>query len=104
MVSLKTEKDIFSTTVQGSGAFLLDLWLQYIFKLRETGEYNIEGGLRLVATAHDEQLQKFQDVEGNEAEVKRLLDDALALANKFLKVEIPFGCDTQFGYKYSQIH
>ena len=46
----------------------------------------------------------FQDIEGNEAEVKRLLDDALALANKFLKVEIPFGCDTQFGYKYSQIH
>lgn len=101
---LKTEKDIFSTTVQGSGAFLLDLWLQYIFKLRETGEYNIEGGLRLVATAHDEQLQKLNDVEGNESEVRRLLDDALAMANKFLKVEIPFGCDTQFGYKYSDIH
>lgn len=101
---LKTEKDIFSTTVQGSGSFLLDLWLNYIFKLRKTGEYNIKGGLHLVATAHDEQLQEFLDVDGNEDEVKRLLDDALALANKFLKVEIPFSCDTQFGYKYSQIH
>ena len=36
--------------------------------------------------------------------VRKLFDDALKMANKKLNQEIPFGCDTQFGYKYSEIH
>lgn len=40
----------------------------------------------------------------NEVMVKKLFDDALAMANKRLAQEIPFGCDTQTGYKYSEIH
>lgn len=101
---LKTEKDSFSTLVQGSGAYLLDLWLGYIFFLRKKPEYYIEGGVHLVAQAHDENLQEFNDVEGNEDVVRKLFDDALAMANKRLAQEIPFGCDTQTGYKYSEIH
>lgn len=101
---LKTEKDSFSTLVQGSGAYLLDLWLMYIFHLRKKPEYYVEGGVRLVAQAHDENLQEFDDLGNNEEVVKKLFDDALALANKRLAQEIPFGCDTQTGYKYSEIH
>jgi len=101
---LKTEKDSFSTLVQGSGAYLLDLWLGYIFFLRKKPEYQIEGGVHLVAQAHDENLQEFNDLEGNEEVVRKLFDDALAMANKRLAQEIPFGCDTQTGYKYSEIH
>ena len=101
---LKTEKDSFSTLVQGSGAYLLDLWLGYIFFLRQKPEYHIKGGVRLVAQAHDENLQEFNDLEGNEETVRKLFDDALAMANKRLAQEIPFGCDTQTGYKYSEIH
>ena len=101
---LKTEKDSFSTLVQGSGAYLLDLWLGYIFFLRQKPEYHIEGGVRLVAQAHDENLQEFDDMPENEVMVKKLFDDALAMANKRLAQEIPFGCDTQTGYKYSEIH
>ena len=101
---LKTEKDSFSTLVQGSGAYLLDLWLGYIFFLRKKPEYHIEGGVRLVAQAHDENLQEYNDLEGNEETVRKLFDDALAMANKRLAQEIPFGCDTQTGYKYSEIH
>ena len=101
---LKTDKDSFSTLVQGSGAYLLDLWLGYIFFLRQKPEYHIKGGVRLVAQAHDENLQEFNDLEGNEETVRKLFDDALAMANKRLAQEIPFGCDTQTGYKYSEIH
>lgn len=101
---LKTEKDSFSTLVQGSGAYLLDLWLMYIFHLRKKPEYYVEGGVRLVAQAHDENLQEFDDLGNNEEVVKKLFDDALALANKRLNQEIQFGCDTQTGYKYSEIH
>ena len=101
---LKKERDSFSTCIQGSGSYLLDIWVAYIFNLREKPEYEVKGGLRLVATVHDENLQEFNDLEGNEEIVKKLFDDALALANKRLKQEISFGCDTQFGYKYSEIH
>ena len=101
---LKTEKDSFSTLVQGSGAYLLDLWLGYIFSLRKKPEYHIEGGVRLVAQAHDENLQEFDDLEGNEETIRKLFDDSLAMANKRLAQEIPFGCDTQVGRKYSEIH
>ena len=101
---LKTEKDSFSTLVQGSGAYLLDLWLGYIFSLLKKPEYHIEGGVRLVAQAHDENLQEFDDLEGNEETIRKLFDDSLAMANKRLAQEIPFGCDTQVGRKYSEIH
>lgn len=101
---LKKDRDKFSTLVQGSGAYLLDLWLMYIFHLRKKPEYEIEGGLNLVATMHDENLQEFNDLGNNEEVVKKLFDDALALANKRLNQKISFGCDTQTGYKYSEIH
>ena len=58
----------------------------------------------MVATVHDENLQEFNDLEGNEDIVRKLFDDALKMANKKLNQEILFGCDTQFGYKYSEIH
>lgn len=101
---LKTEKDAFSTLVQGSGAYLLDIWIKKCFVLRESGEYKIDGGINLVASVHDEQLIEFKDVFGNENEVERLLSDALGQVNKRLGLPIKFGCDTQFGYKYSEIH
>ena len=49
-------------------------------------------------------MQEFDDMPENEVVVKKLFDDALAMANKRLAQEIPFGCDTQTGYKYSEIH
>lgn len=101
---LKTEKDSFSTCIQGSGSYLLDIWIAYIFLLRNKPEYKLTGNLNLVASVHDENLQEFNDLEGNEDTVKKMFDDALTLANKKLKQKIPFGCETQFGYKYSEIH
>lgn len=101
---LKKERDSFSTLIQGSGSYLLDIWVAYIFHLRQKKEYEVKGGLRLIATVHDENLQEFNDLEGNEEVVRKLFSDALAMANKRLAQEIPFGCDTQTGYKYSEIH
>ena len=101
---LKKDRDSFSTLIQGSGSYLLDIWVAYIFNLRNKPEYDVKGGLRLIATVHDENLQEFNDLEGNEEIVRKLFDDALKMANKKLNQEIPFGCDTQTGYKYSEIH
>ena len=96
---LKTEKDIFSTLVQGTGSYILDLWLLYQMHIR--GNEN-DGLFNLLATMHDEEIVEVSI--GHENEMKCVIEKALDMVNKTLKVEIPFGCDIQFGYKYSEIH
>ena len=101
--SLKTEKDRFSTLVQGTGAYVLDIWLKYQFNLRDSDQYGFsDEGVKLLATFHDEQIVEFK--EGFEDSVSSLMKDALAKVNKTFKLEIPFDCDVQFGKKYSDIH
>lgn len=101
--SLKTEKDRFSTLVQGTGAYVLDIWLKYQFIIRDNPEYGFdENGVRLLATFHDEQIIEFKEDFKESAE--RLIRDALDKVNKNFKLEIPFGCDVQFGKRYSDIH
>ena len=97
---LKTEKDSFSTLVQGSGSYLLDLWLKCIdnIKVRD----GIKNELRLCMNVHDEQLQEYQSL--TDEYVKDIFQEALDMVNKTLRVKIPFGCDTQMGGKYSEIH
>lgn len=97
---LKTEKDSYSTLVQGSGSFLLDLWLKQIDNIKK--ERGIKDNIRLCANVHDENLQEFQGI--TEQEVFEVFDLALQKVNKSLKVEIEFGCDTQFGDNYAAIH
>lgn len=97
---LKTEKDSYSTLVQGSGSFLLDLWLKQIDNIKK--ERCIKDNIRLCANVHDENLQEFQGI--TEQEVFEVFDLALKKVNKSLKVEIEFGCDTQFGDNYAAIH
>lgn len=100
---LKTDKDRFSTLVQGTGSYILDLWLGFQFNLRNKPKYGIDDyGVKLLATAHDEQIVEFK--EDFKDSVKTLIEDSLGKVNDRFKLEIPFGCDVQFGTKYSQIH
>lgn len=100
---LKSEKDGFSTCVQGTGSYVLDCWLKYQFKFRDGGEYDVGSeGFKLLATAHDEEI--FELSEGFEDEARRLVNDSLNMVNKSFKLEIPFGCDIQFGKTYADIH
>lgn len=100
---LKTDKDRFSTLVQGTGSYILDLWLGFQFNLRNNQKYGIDDyGVKLLATAHDEQIVEFK--EDFKDSVKTLIEDSLGKVNDRFKLEIPFGCDVQFGTKYSEIH
>lgn len=100
---LKTEKDAFSTCVQGTSSYILDLWLSYQFKLRNSGRYSFTGDcVKLLATFHDEQIVEFKEVF--KEEVRELISDALKKVNEKLKPEIEFGCDIQFGKTYADIH
>jgi outer membrane biosynthesis protein TonB len=67
---LKTDKDRFSTLVQGTGAYVLDLWLGFQFNLRNKPEYGFdENGVKLLASFHDEQVVEFKEVFKDKVEV-----------------------------------
>lgn len=100
---LKTEKDSFSTLVQGTGSYVLDLWLMFLFKLREEPDYDFgEDGVKLLATFHDEMIVEL--LEDRTKDCERLILDALDKVNEVMKLEIKFKCDIQFGKNYSEIH
>lgn len=100
---LKTKKDSFSTLVQGTGSYVLDLWIMNKFKLRDEPVYDFgEEGIKLLATFHDEFVDEL--AEGKEKEAERLILDALDKVNKIMKLEIGFKCDIQFGKNYADIH
>ena len=49
-----------------------------------------------------EQVVEFKEVFKDS--VKMLMEDSLHKVNDRFKLEIPFGCDVQFGINYSDIH
>lgn len=97
---IKNKKDVFSTLVQGSGSFILDLWLSFCFKLRK--ERNVD--FKLLATFHDEKIFELEDNEETKQAVKSISEDALIMVNNLLKLEIPIQSSSDFGYRYSDIH
>lgn len=100
---LKTDKDRFSTLVQGTGAYVLDLWLGFQFNLRNKPDYGFdENGVKLLATFHDEQIVEFKEIHKDQ--VQQLMKDSLNKVNERFKLEIPFDCDVQFGVTYADIH
>lgn len=101
--SLKSDKDAFSTLVQGSASYVFDLWLFNQFKVLESGKYSLgEFGLKLLAQAHDEQISELE--VGYEQEAMKVVQEAIMGVNSIMKLAIPFSIDTQFGADYSKIH
>lgn len=100
---LKSEKDGFSTLVQGTGSYILDMWIKSCYNIRDSGKYDFGGyGLRLLATFHDEMIKELE--ESKQEEARKLVLEALDKVNSVLKLEIPFGCDIAFGKNYADIH
>lgn len=100
---LKAEKDRFSTLIQGSGSYTLDLWIMKFFAIRKKA---IASGrikfARLLGTFHDELIVEHLDEDSEE--VKLMLLEAIDLVNKSLKLKVDIGCDIKQGKDYSEIH
>jgi hypothetical protein len=90
--SLRTEKDIFSTLVQGTAAYCFDRWLAVVLREREqvTGQF------------HDEFILCVK--KGFREEVKEFLEDAIKEVNGFLKLNRELSISIQFGDCYADIH
>ena len=90
--SLRTEKDIFSTLVQGTASYVFDTWVRYI----------IQDGAKVIAQFHDEVIIAAK--EGYRDYIKSFLVSCIDKTNNQLKLNRELGIDVQFGENYSEIH
>lgn len=90
--SLRFEKDIFSTLVQGSASYVFDLWVKYIREVRP----------QLTFQFHDELGLTIK--KGNRDKCTKMIMDAIERVNNELKLNRELGCDIQYGDRYSEIH
>jgi len=89
-ISLRFEKDIFSSLNQSTGVFCFDSWLAQCWVR----------GIKGVAQFHDETVTITKDQEETFATMK----EAIKIVNNKLKLNVNLDVSPQFGTKYSEIH
>lgn len=91
-LSLRAEKDRFSTCNQNAGVYVFDLWIAF---LRSRG-------IIVRFQMHDEVLfiLKKEDKDIVKEKVLASIEDV----NKKLNLNIKISCDIKFGENYSQVH
>lgn len=90
--ALRTEKDIFSTLVQGSASYVFDKWVSIFRKHRP----------QLTGQFHDEVVLCVR--KGYREKAEALLRSAIKELNNQLNLNRELGVDVQFGARYSDIH
>jgi Chaseviridae DNA polymerase len=96
--SLRSEKDRFSTLVQGSAAYIFDIWLYQCSLLAQRRELDYN----LLCQMHDDQLLGLPDGENEIYEA--LVRDALRKVNEMLKLNVEIKCDVMFGKNAAEVH
>lgn len=92
--ALRTEKDIFSTLVQGSASYVFDRWVEIFRRTRP----------QLTAQFHDECVLCIKKAEGVREKATALLQGAIKQLNEELNLNRELGVDVQFGASYDMIH
>lgn len=90
--SLRSEKDIFSTLVQGSGDYIFCLWTMFCRSL----------GLKISLNYHDEWLA-YIDPE-QKGWVTNVAEEAMRKVNSTLNLNKEIKMDIQFGQSYAECH
>jgi hypothetical protein len=90
--SLRSDKDRFSTLVQGTASYVFDIWVKEVLTKTE----------RLIGQFHDEIILLVK--EGYRKEISEFLDLTIKRTNDRLKLNRELGIGIQYGKVYSQIH
>ena len=90
--ALRSDKDRFSTLNQGTGVFCFDTWVAICRK----------SGIKTIGQFHDEIVALVE--EGKQEEVQAIMHGAAIKLNEKVKLNVPLGCDAQFGKTYGEIH
>lgn len=91
-ISLRYEKDLFSSANQSTGVYCFDTWVA-LCRNR---------GVKLCGQWHDEQLNPVKI--GEESNHKTVLKDAIEKTNDRIKLNVPLDVDVNFGPSYSSVH
>ena len=91
-LSLRAEKDRFSTCNQNAGVYVFDLWLAYLR----------QNGIIVRFQMHDEVM--FILKKKDSQNIKEKVLDAIDKVNKKLNLNIKISCDIKFGDNYSKVH
>lgn len=91
--TLRTEKDIFSTTNQSSSVYVFDVWLAFVRRQ----------GLKISGTWHDELVVLCSDDIPQEV-ARHKLKKAMQLVNEKLKLNVVIDCSIDFGFTYLDVH
>jgi hypothetical protein len=96
--SLRSDKDRCSTLIQGTSAYVFDIWLYqcYLISKKRGIDYN------LLCQMHDDQLLAVPI--GKEVEYEAMIRDALAKVNDILKLNVAIRCDIMFGDNGASVH
>jgi len=92
--SLRNEKDIFSTLVQGTASYCFDVWLGFVLQEEEG----------LIGQFHDEFILEVEDTGENRQRVEHVILEAIVQTNDYIKLDRELGTDVQFGTNYGEIH
>jgi hypothetical protein len=90
--SLRTEKDIFSTLVQGTASYCFDTWVIHVLSERP----------QLTAQFHDEIV--LDVLKGHQEEIREFLQETIEETNEYLRLNRRLDIGVQFGDRYSEIH
>ena len=90
--SLRSDKDRFSTLVQGTGTYCFDMWVK---ELRAKG-------IKMIGQFHDECISQIK--EGYRDMVTKDFKEAVQTVNKKLNLNRELDVDVEFGNNYSEIH
>ncbi len=90
--SLRTEKDIFSTLVQGTASYCFDTWVAHVLTERP----------QLTAQFHDEIVLNVK--KGHQQRIRDFLSETIEETNEYLQLNRRLDIGVQFGDRYSEIH
>ena len=91
-LSLRSDKDKFSTLNQSTGVYCFDNWVALCRK----------NGIQTIGQFHDEIIALVK--EGSEQQTQETMEKAIESLNDRLKLNVPLGIDAQFGINYAKIH
>lgn len=98
--SIRADKDIFSTLIQGTGSYFFDIWVDYIIE----DMYSRWGDAVLTLLMHDELAFPIKDTPKFRKIVEEMVEESIDKVNEQFKIRIPLGADVQFGDSYAEIH
>lgn len=96
--SLVSDKDKFSTLIQGTGAYTLDLWVYHATQIAKSKGLEF----KLVGDWHDEIVLELP--EGMESQYEEVVLGGMERLNAQLKLNRELACDVAFGKCYADIH